>query len=159
MWDLKYDTKELIYKKETDSQTQRTDLQLPSWGCGGREAQTGSLQSADTNYYIQNRLKTIYRTDNLYSPGNYIQYPVINHNEKDYEKEMCVYVYMCMCVVAQLCPTKELDNPTDCSPPDSVHGIFQARILDQEDIPFSRGSSQPRDQTWAFCIVDRFLTV
>ena len=105
MWDLKYDTKELIYKKETDSQTQRTDLQLPSWGCGGQEAQTGSLQSADTNYYIQNRLKTIYRTDNLYSPGNYIQYPVINHNEKDYEKEMCMYVYMCMCVVAQLCPT------------------------------------------------------
>ena len=38
MWDLKYDTKELIYKKETDSQTERTDLWLPSWGCGGREA-------------------------------------------------------------------------------------------------------------------------
>ena len=36
--------------------------------------------------------------DNLYSPGNYIQYPVINHNGKDFEKEMCVYVYMCMCV-------------------------------------------------------------
>ena len=29
MWNLKYDTNELIYEKETDSQTQRTDLWLP----------------------------------------------------------------------------------------------------------------------------------
>ena len=29
----------------------------------------------------------------------------------------------------------------DCSPPDSVHGIFQARILVWVAIPFSRGSS------------------
>ena len=28
----------------------------------------------------------------LYSIGNYIQYPVINHNGKDYEKE-CIYMY------------------------------------------------------------------
>ena len=28
-----------------------------------------------------------------YSTGNYIQYPVINHNGKEYEKE-----FMCMCV-------------------------------------------------------------
>ena len=29
----------------------------------------------------------------LYSTGNYIQYPVINHNGKEYEKE-CIYIYM-----------------------------------------------------------------
>ena len=29
MWNLKYDTNELIYKTETDSQTQRTDVRLP----------------------------------------------------------------------------------------------------------------------------------
>ena len=28
----------------------------------------------------------------LYSTGNYIQYPVINHNGKAYKKE-CIYVY------------------------------------------------------------------
>ena len=28
----------------------------------------------------------------LYSTGNYIQYPVINHNGKEYEKE-CIYMY------------------------------------------------------------------
>ena len=35
----------------------------------------------------------------------------------------------------------------DCSPSDSsVHSISQARILESVAIPFSRGSSQPRDQ-------------
>ena len=29
MWDLKYDTNELIYKAETDSQIQKTNLWLP----------------------------------------------------------------------------------------------------------------------------------
>ena len=33
----------------------------------------------------------------------------------------------------------------------SVHGIFQARTLEWVAIPFSRGSSQPRDLTWVFC--------
>ena len=33
----------------------------------------------------------------LYRTGNHIQYPVINHNRKEYEKEyMCVHV--CVCV-------------------------------------------------------------
>ena len=37
--------------------------------------------------------------------------------------------------------------PTLCDPMDyTVHGILQARILEQVAFPFSRGSSQPRDQ-------------
>ena len=48
----------------------------------------------------------------------------------------------------------------DCSPPgSSVHGILQARILEWVAIPFSRGYSQPRDQTWVSCIADRFFTI
>ena len=36
--------------------------------------------------------------------------------------------------------------PMDCSPPgSSVHGTLQARILKWIAIPFSRGSSRPRD--------------
>ena len=34
----------------------------------------------------------------------------------------------------------------------TVHGIFQARILEWVAFPFSRGSSQPRDQTQVSCI-------
>ena len=63
----------------------------------------------------------------------------------------------CCCLVAQSCPI--LCNPTDCSPPgSSVHGILQARILEWVTIPFSRGSSWLRDQTWVSCIADRFFT-
>ena len=46
----------------------------------------------------------------------------------------------------QSCPT--LCDAMDCSPPgSSVHGIFQARILEWVAMPSSRGSSQPRDPT------------
>ena len=48
--------------------------------------------------------------------------------------------------VAQSCLT--LCDPMDCSlPGSSVHGIFQARILEWVAVPSSRGSSQPRDRT------------
>ena len=46
--------------------------------------------------------------------------------------------------VAQSCLT--LGDPIDCSPPGfSVHGVFQARILEWVAISLSRGSSRPRD--------------
>ena len=39
-------------------------------------------------------------------------------------------------------------NPMDCSPPgSSVPGILQARTLEWEAMPSSRGSSRPRDRT------------
>ena len=52
----------------------------------------------------------------------------------------------CCCLVIKSCTT--LCDPMDCSPPgSSVHGIFQARILEWVAISFSRGFSQPRDWT------------
>ena len=58
--------------------------------------------------------------------------------------------------IAQSCPT--LSDPMDCSlPGSSVHGIFQAIVLEWIAISFSRGSSRPRDQTQVSCIVDRQL--
>ena len=59
---------------------------------------------------------------------------------------------------AQLCPT--LCDPMDYSlPGSSVHGILKARILEWVAIPFSRGSSRPRDQTPVFCTAIGFFTV
>ena len=50
------------------------------------------------------------------------------------------FLYLHIC--AQLCLT--LCNPTECSLPNSsVHRIFQARILEQVAISYSRGSFQP----------------
>ena len=54
-------------------------------------------------------------------------------------------------LVTKLCLT--LCDPMDCSPPaSSVHGILQARILEWVAMPFSRGSSWPRDWTHVFRI-------
>ena len=47
------------------------------------EGKTASLGLADANYYV---IKSL-----LYSTGNYIQYSVINHDGKEYEK-ICIYV-------------------------------------------------------------------
>ena len=43
-------------------------------------------------------------------------------------------------------------NPMDCSPLGSVHGLFQARILEWVAISFSRGSSWTRSQIHVSCI-------
>ena len=48
-------------------------------------------------------------------------------------------MYVCVCSVAQSCPT--LCDPMDCSPPGfSVNGILQARILEWVVISYSRTS-------------------
>ena len=56
--------------------------------------------------------------------------------------------------VAQLCLT--LCDPMDYT----VHGILQARILEWVAFPisFSRGPSQPRDQSQVSGIAGRFFT-
>ena len=54
--------------------------------------------------------------------------------------------------VTQLCPIP--CNPMDCI----VHGILQARILEWVAVPFSRGSSQPRDRTQVSHIAGGFFT-
>ena len=60
--------------------------------------------------------------------------------------------------VIHLCPT--LCDPMDCGlPGSSVHGIFQARVLQWVAISFSRGSSQPRDQTQVYHIAGRWFTI
>ena len=91
---------------------------------------------------------------------------------------LCVCVCVCVCVcthtytqlssfpaievkwneVTQSCPT--LCDPMDCSlPGSSIHGIFQARVLEWGAMSFSRGSSWPRDWTWVSRIVGRRFTI
>ena len=76
------------------------------------------------------------------------------------------YVYSLQChwysesesEVAQSCLT--LCDPMDCSlPGSSVHGIFQAIVLEWIAVSFSKGSSQPRDQTLVSRIVDRRFAI
>ena len=81
MWNLKYDTNELIYETET-------------CGCQGR----GVWEGTDWEFGIS-RCKLLYiewinNKVLLYSTGDYIQYLVINHNDK----RMCVCVCVCVCI-------------------------------------------------------------
>ena len=73
LWTLKYDTNELIYK--TDSQTQRTDVRLPRRRVGeegmGWEVRVSRCMVLHTEW-INKALR--------HSTGNYIQYAVIKHN-------------------------------------------------------------------------------
>ena len=63
-------------------------------------------------------------------------------------------------VVYSLSPVWLFCDPMDSSPSgSSVHGIFWARVLEWIAISFSKGSSQPRDQTQVSRIVDRCFTV
>ena len=56
--------------------------------------------------------------------------------------------WLCGIVVSVANSCLTLCDRVDCSPPaSSVHGILQARILEWEAMPSSRGSSQPRDWT------------
>ena len=93
MWNLKYDSNKLIYETETDPHTWKTDLWLPrGTGCGGGMNCEFAISRCQLLY--------VERVNNeilLYYTGNYIQYPVINHNGK-------VFIYM-------LCWTPE-NNPT-----------------------------------------------
>ena len=76
---LKNPTNELIYKTETDSQTQKTTLWLLE-GKGSRD-KLGTMGLIDTHYHAKKQIKN---KDLLHSKGNYVQYLVMNnYNEKE----------------------------------------------------------------------------
>ena len=77
MWNLKYGTNKPIYNAETDPQTRRTDLWLLEVG-RGMDWEFG------VSRYKLLHLEQIRNEVLLLSTGNYIQYPGINHNGKEY---------------------------------------------------------------------------
>ena len=64
-----------------------------------------------------------------------------------------MHVYWSEVKVTQLCPT--LCDPMNYT----VHGVFQARILEWVAFPFSKGSYQPRYRTQVSLIAGRFFTI
>ena len=78
-WETEYMAQVNLSMKHTQTQTQRTDLWL-------------SVRQKRAGMGVQNQqiLLPIGWMNNkvlLYSGGNYIQYPVINHNGKEYVKD------------------------------------------------------------------------
>ena len=89
MWNLKTITNEfVIYKAETDSQAQKTNLWLQK-GKGGEINWEYGI-----NRYTLLYIKQINNKDLLYSTGNYIQYLVINYKGKRIKKNIDTYIYI-----------------------------------------------------------------
>ena len=70
-------------------------------------------------------------------------------------KRMCCAV---LCLGAQLCQTVFHSMHCTCQAPLSL-GILQSRMLEWIAVPFSRGSSEPRDQIQVSRIAGGFFTV
>ena len=77
MWNLNYDTNELIYKTETDLQTQKANFCLAKGRGGGRESQEFGINRRPLLYIKQINKDLPCRT------GDHIQYSVISHKGKD----------------------------------------------------------------------------
>ena len=106
-------------------------------------------QCIKTNFYkITRQLwRKMQRTIILWSMRPFFFY-IINHSVIHLKVKV---------LVTQSCLI--LRYPMDCSLPGaSVHGILQARILEWVAIPFSKESSQSRDQTCVSRTVGRFFT-
>ena len=72
--------------------------------------------------------------------------------------ELLQFIRLKWSEVAQSSPT--LCDPMDCSlRGSSVHGIFQARVLEWVAISFSKGSSRSRDRTRVSRIAGRRFTI
>ena len=75
----------------------------------------------------------------------------------DDKTQISVVKLNCCYLVTESCPT--LWDPMNWGPPgSSVHGIFQARILEWVAIPFCSGSSQPKDGNHFCCLASGFVT-
>ena len=85
-------------------------------------------------------------------PSLYIWKFLVHVPLKPSLKVLSITLLACESEVAQSCPT--LFDHMDYT----VHGILQAKILEWVAIPFSRGSSQPRDQTQESHIAGGFFT-
>ena len=101
MWNLKYDTNQHIYKTETITDIEnRLVVDNGEAVRGGKDWEFGISRCKPLYIgYINNKV-LLYSTENYY-----IQYPVINHNGKEYEKE---YIYVR--ITESLCCTAEINT-------------------------------------------------
>ena len=89
----------------------------------------------------------------FFFPGFWgMTYKLKNTYVQDIQYDILMCIWSVKVKVTQLCPT--LCDLMDYT----VHGILQARILEWVPCPFSRGFSQPRDQTQVTRIAGGFFT-
>ena len=96
--------------------------------------------------------------DTIYDSGRWSK----NYNMLFHSKMFCkIFTHCRLLEVESVTPSIVSESlwPHGLGPASSsVHGILPARILEWVNVPFSRGSSQPRDQTQVSVIVGAFFT-
>ena len=96
---------------------------------------------------------------------SWLQEQKIEKKKKKKKEKTCIYIFkkknIELKVKVQLLRRVQLfAKPMDCSLPGfSVHGIFQARVLEWVAIAFFRGSSRSKDQTQVSCIAGKCFTL
>ena len=76
------------------------------------------------------------------------------------ELTLSLHYVACVCVCVSHTVISDSLWPMDCSSPgSSVHGIFQATILEWIAIPVSRASSWARDWTWVFRVAGKVFAI
>ena len=85
MWNLKYDTTKPIYETETGPRTSQTDGCQEGGGWMEWEAEVSRCKPLYVEW-INNKVL-------LNITGNYIQYPMINNNGKEYFKNALIEMY------------------------------------------------------------------
>ena len=100
--------------------------------------------------YLSKYISLFSFRSNLFGGAN----PFLAH--KEYLRQVSYFIYILLenkpCVKSVSCVQLFCD-PVNCSlPSSSVHGIFQARLPEWVAISSSRGSSQPRDETFLSCV-------
>ena len=84
-----------LFMKQNETYRHREQTCSCQRGEGVGEGRTGNLGLADANCYVQND-KWQGPTLQHRNTGNHIQYPVINYNGKEYEKNVCLSIYLSM---------------------------------------------------------------
>ena len=103
------------------------------------------------------------RSPNYWTPRGFPQMNLMTKEKQTLRHRKHTYGHqrgkgVVLVLAAQSCPT--LCDRMGCSLPGaSVHGILQSIILVWVAIPFSRGSSWPRNLTWVSHIAGRFCTI
>ena len=107
MWNLKHDTNEPIYKRERFMDIENRFVVAKGEGVGGGRVWEVGVSRCKLLYleWINNKVL-------LYNTENYSQYPMINHNGKDYKKKnvyIYIYIYIYICTIESLCCTMEIN--------------------------------------------------
>ena len=89
MRNLKYYTNELLWNRNRLTNIENRLVVAKGAGCGRRMEWEFGVSRCKLLYreWINNKVL-------LYSTGNYIQYPMINHNGKEYKKGIYIYIYL-----------------------------------------------------------------